>query len=84
MVLLGSAYITPTCDPLNDYYLSPIRTPSEILSRFPPTRLQCGDCDQLISDSRRFVARLKNAHSDIDIEYQEPSWILPQQMLQLI
>ena len=58
-------------DPINDMYLSPIKAPLDILSKFPTTRIHCGAVDPLVDDSRRFASLLKYANKSIDIKLLE-------------
>ncbi|KAF2169818.1 hypothetical protein M409DRAFT_64819 [Zasmidium cellare ATCC 36951] len=46
-----------------DYFLSPLRAPEELLSKFPRTFLLCGERDPLVDDTAIFAGRLRQAHS---------------------
>ncbi|KAK4506778.1 hypothetical protein PRZ48_000511 [Zasmidium cellare] len=46
-----------------DYFLSPLRAPEELLSKFPRTFLLCGERDPLVDDTAIFAGRLRQAHA---------------------
>ena len=71
LLLLGEAYIPTNGDPVNDMYLSPIKAPNHVLSKFPKTRIHVGAVDPLVDDSRRFVSLLKYANSRSDVKLLE-------------
>ena len=63
MEWMFSLYATP--DELqNSYYISPLRAPDEVLSKFPPTLIQAGESDILRSEDEAFGRRL----DDLDVE----------------
>lgn len=47
--------------PVDDPRVSPINTPREVLSRFPPSLLQASGAEYLLWDSRAFAERLSDA-----------------------
>ena len=71
LLVLGEAYIPTNGDPINDMYLSPIRAPLNVLSKFPTTRIHVGSVDPLVDDSRRFTSLLKYANQKIDVKLLE-------------
>ncbi|KAK5116387.1 hypothetical protein LTR62_007934 [Meristemomyces frigidus] len=66
-------YIGPHNKPdfATDYLLSPIRTPEQILSRFPKTYMVTGERDPLVDDTIIFAGRLRQAHLQRFRERQE-------------
>ncbi|ODV90782.1 hypothetical protein CANCADRAFT_110684 [Tortispora caseinolytica NRRL Y-17796] len=56
-------YLSPKSSPdfENDYLLSPVKAPLEILAQFPRTYIMCGEVDPLVDDSVLFAGRLKEA-----------------------
>ena len=55
------AYLAQGGDPFTDYYISPLRAPSALLSRFPPLFVHVGEVDPLLDDSLGFVKRVREA-----------------------
>jgi len=45
----------------SDYHISPILTPPQILAKFPPLLLQCGEKDPLVDDTIIFAGRVREA-----------------------
>ena len=89
LLILGEAYVPTNADPINDMYLSPIKAPLNVLSKFPTTRIHVGAVDPLVDDSRRFASLLKFANEAIDVKLLEwdgvshayiqcPTFLLPQ------
>lgn len=64
-----SYYMPHWANPLQDYYLSPIVTPANILARFPPTSVFCCERDPLCDDSFRYARRLLEAGVPTKIYY---------------
>ena len=56
-------YIGPHLNPdfASDYHISPILTPSQLLAKFPPLLLQCGEKDPLVDDTIIFAGRVREA-----------------------
>ena len=56
-------YIGPHLNPdfASDYHISPILTPPQILAKFPPLLLQCGEKDPLVDDTIIFAGRVREA-----------------------
>lgn len=44
-------------DPATDHFLSPIKTPNDILATYPPIRMMVGTHDPLHDDCWRFAER---------------------------
>jgi len=45
----------------SDYHISPILTPPQVLAKFPPLLLQCGEQDPLVDDTIIFAGRVRAA-----------------------
>jgi len=56
-------YIGPHLNPdfASDYHISPILTPAQLLAKFPPLLLQCGEKDPLVDDTIIFAGRVREA-----------------------
>lgn len=52
-------YATPDFE--NDYLLSPIQAPDELLAQFPKTYMICGEKDPLVDDTVIFAGRIRQA-----------------------
>ncbi|KAJ6594086.1 Alpha/Beta hydrolase protein [Mycena capillaripes] len=63
MRAMAILYIGPHRDPdfANDYHLSPLLAPSEVLAQFPPILMQCGEKDPLVDDTVIFAGRVREA-----------------------
>jgi len=58
LLYLGSRY-KPGVE--NDFHLSPILAPADLLAEFPPLLLQCGGRDPLVDDTVMFGGRVREA-----------------------
>ena len=67
--MCGSYYLQPWSRPDTDYYLSPVLTPSSLLSRFPPTAIFCCERDPLCDDARRFALGLLAAGGSVQVYF---------------
>jgi len=56
-------YIGPHLNPdfASDYHISPILTPAQLLAKFPPLLLQCGEKDPFVDDTIIFAGRVREA-----------------------
>jgi hypothetical protein len=63
MRAMAILYIGPHFNPdfASDYHISPILTPAQILAKFPPLLLQCGEKDPLVDDTIIFAGRVREA-----------------------
>jgi hypothetical protein len=63
MRAMAILYIGPHLNPdfASDYHISPILTPAQILAKFPPLLLQCGEKDPLVDDTIIFAGRVREA-----------------------
>ncbi|KAI9456514.1 Alpha/Beta hydrolase protein [Lactarius psammicola] len=63
MRAMAILYIGPHLNPdfASDYHISPILTPPQILAKFPPLLLQCGEKDPLVDDTIIFAGRVREA-----------------------
>ncbi|KAI0268774.1 Alpha/Beta hydrolase protein [Gloeopeniophorella convolvens] len=63
MRAMAILYIGPHLNPdfASDYHISPILTPSQLLVKFPPLLLQCGEKDPLVDDTIIFAGRVREA-----------------------
>jgi len=63
MRAMAILYIGPHFNPdfASDYHISPILTPSQLLAKFPPLLLQCGEKDPLVDDTIIFAGRVREA-----------------------
>ena len=63
MRAMAILYIGPHLNPdfASDYHISPILTPSQLLAKFPPLLLQCGEKDPLVDDTIIFAGRVREA-----------------------
>ncbi|KAJ3122742.1 hypothetical protein HK098_002501 [Nowakowskiella sp. JEL0407] len=59
LLYLGQSPSSPDFE--EDYYLSPVVAPDEILARFPKTYLLCGEKDPFVDDTVVFAGRLRDA-----------------------
>ncbi|KAJ3319377.1 hypothetical protein HDU76_000572 [Blyttiomyces sp. JEL0837] len=53
-----------------DYFLSPVVAPDELLARFPKTYLICGEKDPFIDDTVIFAGRLREAKKRAHLEFE--------------
>lgn len=59
---MGLLYIGTSPSPphfATDYLLSPLIAPDDLLARFPPLRVLCGEKDPLVDDSVIFSGRVR-------------------------
>jgi hypothetical protein len=63
MRAMAILYIGPHLNPdfASDYHISPILTPPQVLAKFPPLLLQCGEKDPLVDDTIIFAGRVREA-----------------------
>ena len=61
MRIFGKSYLQGDIDPINDRFLSPVRTPNHLLSKFPETWFLVGDQDPLLDDSIQMANKLISA-----------------------
>ena len=63
MRAMAILYIGPHLNPdfASDYHISPILTPAQLLAKFPPLLLQCGEKDPLVDDTIIFAGRVREA-----------------------
>ncbi|TFY75373.1 hypothetical protein EWM64_g8640 [Hericium alpestre] len=63
MRAMAILYIGPHLNPdfTTDYHISPILTPSQLLARYPPLLMQCGEKDPFVDDSIIFAGRVREA-----------------------
>jgi hypothetical protein len=63
MRAMAILYIGPHLNPdfASDYHISPILTPVQLLAKFPPLLLQCGEKDPLVDDTIIFAGRVREA-----------------------
>jgi len=63
MRAMAILYIGPHLNPdfASDYHISPILTPAQVLAKFPPLLLQCGEKDPLVDDTIIFAGRVREA-----------------------
>jgi hypothetical protein len=63
MRAMAILYIGPHFNPdfASDYHISPILTPAQLLAKFPPLLLQCGEKDPLVDDTIIFAGRVREA-----------------------
>jgi hypothetical protein len=63
MRAMAILYIGPHLNPdfASDYHISPILTPPQLLAKFPPLLLQCGEKDPLVDDTIIFAGRVREA-----------------------
>lgn len=56
-------YIGPLRNPdfATDYHISPVLAPSELLAKFPPLLMQCGEKDPFVDDTIIFAGRVREA-----------------------
>lgn len=58
LVYLGP-HASPDFD--NDYLLSPVNAPQDLLAQFPKTYMMCGEKDPLVDDTVIFAGRIRQA-----------------------
>ncbi|KAJ1547749.1 hypothetical protein HK096_000316, partial [Nowakowskiella sp. JEL0078] len=68
MLYLGQSPNAPDFE--QDYFLSPIVAPDEILARFPKTFLLCGEKDPFVDDTVVFAGRLRDAKTKAHKEWE--------------
>src|SRR6266852_9502185 len=63
MRAMAILYIGPHLNPdfASDYHISPILTPAQLLAKFPPLLLQCGEKDPFVDDTIIFAGRIREA-----------------------
>ena len=63
MRAMAILYIGPHRNPdfANDYHLSPILAPDQLLAQFPPLLLTCGEKDPFVDDTVIFAGRIREA-----------------------
>jgi len=63
MRAMAILYIGPHLNPdfASDYHISPIHTPAQLLAKFPPLLLQCGEKDPFVDDTIIFAGRIREA-----------------------
>lgn len=63
MRAMAILYIGPHLNPdfASDYHISPILTPPQLLAKFPPLLLQCGEKDPFVDDTIIFAGRVREA-----------------------
>jgi hypothetical protein len=63
MRAMAILYIGPHLNPdfASDYHISPILTPAQLLAKFPPLLLQCGEKDPFVDDTIIFAGRVREA-----------------------
>ena len=63
MRAMAILYIGPHLNPdfASDYHISPILTPTQLLAKFPPLLLQCGEKDPFVDDTIIFAGRIREA-----------------------
>jgi hypothetical protein len=63
MRAMAILYIGPHLNPdfASDYHISPILTPPQLLAKFPPLLLQCGEKDPFVDDTIIFAGRIREA-----------------------
>ena len=63
MRAMAILYIGPHLNPdfALDYHISPILTPAQLLAKFPPLLLQCGEKDPFVDDTIIFAGRIREA-----------------------
>src|SRR6266404_674363 len=63
MRAMAILYIGPHLNPdfASDYHISPILTPAQILAKFPPLLLQCGEKAPRVDDTIIFAGRVREA-----------------------
>lgn len=63
MRCMAICYIGPRNSPdlTKDYHISPIFTPSDILARFPPVYLVCGEKDPFVDDTVIIAGKIREA-----------------------
>ncbi|PVV02622.1 hypothetical protein BB560_002921 [Smittium megazygosporum] len=63
MRAMAILYIGPNNSPdfSNDYYLSPVVAPEELLAQFPNTYFMCGEKDPLVDDTIILAGRIRDA-----------------------
>ncbi|PWA03571.1 hypothetical protein BB558_000290 [Smittium angustum] len=72
MRAMAIMYIGPNSRPdfQNDYYLSPIVAPDEILEKFPNTYFMCGEKDPLVDDTIIFAGKIRDAKAKLELKSQ--------------
>ncbi|OZJ03757.1 hypothetical protein BZG36_03058 [Bifiguratus adelaidae] len=55
----------------NDYFLSPLVAPVNLLAKFPKTYLLCGEKDPFVDDTVLFAARLRQAKRQYNVNENE-------------
>lgn len=63
MLKISEAYLREGGDPRNDYTVSPLYAPPDLLAQFPPVRVHVGAVDPLVDESIAFVRRLHGARA---------------------
>ena len=63
MRAMAILYVGPHLNPdfASDYHISPILTPAQLLAKFPPLLLQCGEKDPFVDDTIIFAGRIREA-----------------------
>lgn len=63
MRAMAIMYMGPLRNPdfATDYYISPVLAPSELLAKFPPLLMQCGEKDPFVDDTIVFAGRVREA-----------------------
>jgi acetyl esterase/lipase len=61
--MLTIVYLGPHASPdfENDYLLSPVHAPEDLLAQFPKTFMICGEKDPLVDDTVIFAGRIRQA-----------------------
>ncbi|KAI8913391.1 Alpha/Beta hydrolase protein [Gorgonomyces haynaldii] len=67
MYLAGSP-IVPDLE--QDYFLSPVKTPDNILAQFPKTFIMCGEQDPIVDDTFIFANRLRQAKHKAHLDWK--------------
>lgn len=62
-------YIPEWADSKTDYYLSPIYTPKEVLSQYPPCSVLVTERDPLNDDGLRLASRMQEANAQVSVFY---------------
>ena len=63
MRAMAILYIGPHRNPdfASDYHISPILAPADLLARFPPLLMSCGEKDPFVDDTVIFAGRVRDA-----------------------